>query len=133
MATTEQDLRELLRNNPPANKFVPYCYLCKKTDTLTAYFEADPDYSVRLNEHLTVYRSLDTNEIVGCRVKGVAGIVADLPNYVRVKGNDGEIELSIIFLAFRGNIEGEEERVAVNDLGKAATEKQISFDRGALA
>jgi hypothetical protein len=42
---TEQEIRELLKENPPANKFVPYCFVSEEADALTVYFEGDADYS----------------------------------------------------------------------------------------
>lgn len=123
---TEQEIRQFLKDNPPASKFVPYCYVSEAADALTVYFEGDPDYSDKLTDHLTVYRSLETKEIVGCRVKGIAGILQDLPNYIKVKGKNGEVELSLIFLAFRG---GAEQSVAqtVNDLARESAERNIAL------
>jgi hypothetical protein len=79
-----------------------------------------------LSDHITLYRSLETNEIVGCRIKGISGILEDLPNYIRVKGRNGDVELSLIFLAFRG---GAPDGVAktMNDLAREATEKNIAL------
>ena len=121
---TEQEIRQLLKENPPAKQFVPYCYLSKEADALTAYFEGDADYSQRLNSHITLYRSLETDEIVGCRVKGISSLIADLPNYIRI--NDGDVGLSVLFFAYRGGAEGEE-RQTMNDLARAAAERNIAF------
>lgn len=119
---TESELTRFLKKNPPARQFVPYCHISKKADTLTVYFEGDADYSERLNDHVTLYLSLETNEIVGCRIKGISGILEDLPNYVRV--NRGEVALSVIFLAFRG---GAKDKVseAINDLARGASERKM--------
>ena len=70
---TEQEIRDFLKANPVAKQFVPYCHFHKDADALTVYFEGDADYSERLNDHITVYRSLETKEIIGCRVKGISG------------------------------------------------------------
>jgi len=121
----ESDLMRFLKDNPPARKFVPYCYINSEADALTVCFEGDADYSERLTDHVTVYRSLETKEIVGCRIKGIAGIIADLPNYIQVK--DGPVELSIIFWAFRGNAE-EQSTAAMNDLARAASEHQMVLE-----
>lgn len=123
---TEQEIRQFLKDNAPASQFVPYCYVSEEADALTVYFEGDADYSERLTDHLTIYRSLETNEIVGCRVKGIAGILQDLPNYIKVTGKDGTVELALLFLAFRG---GAEEKVAetVNGLAREAAERQLSL------
>lgn len=121
----ESEVMKFLRENPPARKFVPYCYLSRDADALTVYFEADPDYSERLNDHVTLYRSLETKEIIGCRIKGISGILEDLPNFIHVK--DGPVQLSIIFWAFRGNAD-DQDRVAIGDLARAASERGLVLD-----
>lgn len=99
--TTDAQIRKLLKDNPPARKFVPYCYLSEEVDALTVYFEGDPDYSARLTDRLTIYRSLATEELVGFRVDGILDILRDLPIYVR----GGNVELATLLLAFRGGCE----------------------------
>ena len=118
---TEHDLMMFLKENPPARKFVPYCYLNKEADALTAYFEGDPDYSKRLNDHVTLYLSLETDEIVGCRIKGIAGILEDLPNYIEV--HHGTVQLSVIFWAFRGGAKKDSSKM--NDLARAASDHKM--------
>jgi hypothetical protein len=120
---SESELMKLLRSNPPAKKFVPYCHLSEASDTLTVYFEGDPDYSERLSDHVTLYRSLETKEVVGCRIKGIAGLLEDLPNYIQV--NHAGIELSVIFLAFRGSAADDKESETINGLARAASEKNL--------
>ena len=115
---TKSELMEALRAEPPKNQFVPYCFISREADALTVYFEADPDYSERLNEHITLFRSLETNELVGCRIKGISGILEDLPNYLKVN-HDG-INLSAVFLPFRGSITDEKSRAVLNGLAKTA-------------
>ena len=119
---SESELMRFLKANPPAKQFVPYCYVSKQADALTVYFEGDADYSKRLNDHVTLYLSMENNEIVGCRIKGISGILADLPNYVRI--NHGEVELSVIFLAFRGGAEEEVSR-AINNLARVASARKM--------
>lgn len=121
----KRDLARFLKENPPAKQFVPYCYLNKKTDALTVCFEADPDYSRRLSEHVTLFLSLETNEIVGCRIKGISGIIEDIPNFIRI--NHQGVELSIVFFAFRGGADGET-REALNDLARVANERKMVFE-----
>ncbi|REJ65773.1 MAG: hypothetical protein DWQ31_17735 [Planctomycetota bacterium] len=115
-----------LQADTPEKKFVPYCYISKAADALTAYFEADPDYSERLNEHVTLYRSLDNHEVVGCRIKGISGIIEDLPNYIQV--DDGNIRLSAVFLPFRGSVEDEASRRSLNTLAKTAGERGLVLE-----
>ena len=122
---TESELRQFLKKNPPAKQFVPYCHLSREADTLTVYFEGDADYSKRLSDHVTLYLSLDTHEIVGCRIKGVSGLLADLPNYIQVE--HGAVKLSVILLAFRGGAE-EEVSEAINYLARGASERQMVLE-----
>ena len=56
-------------------EFRPYCELCEAVDALIVYFKGDADYAQRLTDDITLYRSLDTNEVVGCRIKGIKGIL----------------------------------------------------------
>jgi hypothetical protein len=121
--TSKSELIELLKADAPGSQFVPYCYLSKEADALTVYFEGDPDYSERLNEHVTLYRSIQTNELVGCRIKGINGILEDLPNYIHVD-HDG-IKLSAIFLSFRGSATDENARKALKGLALTAREKNM--------
>jgi hypothetical protein len=122
---TESELMRFLKDNPPANKFVPYCHMSEQADTLTVYFEGDADYSKRLNDHITLYLSLENNEIVGCRIKGVSGILQDLPNYIRVSHQG--VELSVIFLAFRGGAEHEVSE-AINGLARVASQRRMILE-----
>ena len=47
-----------------------------EADGLTAYFKFDSDYSQRLTDHVTLYRSTGSDEIIGCRIKGISRILA---------------------------------------------------------
>ena len=125
MAMSEADLIAILKANPPANKFVPYCYLNKDSDSLTVYFEGDADYSERVNDHLTIYRSLDTKELVGCRIKGISGIIEDMPNYLHYD-RDG-IQLSVLFFAFRGGLDQEKSGL-LKSLADAANDKNLTLE-----
>jgi len=122
---TEADLNRFLKENPPARKFVPYCYVNAQSDTLTVYFEGDADYSKRLNDHLTLYLSLETKEIVGCRIKGIACLLQDLPNYINIK-HEG-VNLALLFFAFRGGA-SEVATSAINDLARVARERNMILE-----
>ena len=120
---TEQEIAEVLRSNPPAEQFRPYCHLDEKADALMVHFRNEPDYSKRLNDHVTLYLSLDNDQIVGCRIKNIAEILADLPNFVRFK-HDG-VELAIIFWSFRGGADSEHQRNVLKELAREATEHEL--------
>ena len=126
MAMNAKDLMKFLKENPPANKFVPYSYLSTEADALTVYFEGDADYSERLTDHVTLYRSVETKEVIGCRIKGIGDIIKDLPNYIHIK--HPKIDLSLIFLPFRGTADNEEARKALNTLAKQAAERKMVLE-----
>jgi hypothetical protein len=117
---------EILRENPVVGTFRPYCYFSKRADAITAYFKGDADYSKRLTDHVTLFLSIDKDELVGCRIKGVSGIIEDLPNYVHV--NHGKVQLSVVFLSLRGTAPDAETRRVLNDLGKAASQQELTFE-----
>ena len=111
------DLKDLLAAHGGSSAFQPYVYISPQADTLTAYFKPDADYSQRLTEHVTLYRSIDSNEIVGCRIKGIAGILEDLPNFLRVDHQGAT--LSMLFWSFRGGVD-DDARDAFKELAEAA-------------
>ena len=119
---TKKDLITLLRENPPAETFKPYCYIGEEADALTVYFSDAADYSKRLNDHVTLYLSLTTGDIVGCRIKGISGLLEDLPNYIEI--NHGKVKLSLIFFAFRGCAEQESQRT-INQLAGEANKYDL--------
>ena len=123
-------LSEILQGYTATGPFKPYCHFSKEADALTAYLRGDPHYSKRLTDHVTLLLSSQDDELVGCRVKGISGILRDLPNYVRVS-HEG-IELSVIFLPFRGEAADEETRHAINRLARAFSEHDVRLESCAL-
>ena len=111
-----QELMDLLATVPD-KPFSPYVDYSKKADAITCRFKPDADYSKRLTDHVTLFLSLDTHEIVGCRIKGVKELLEDLPNFIRV--NHRDVELSVLFWSFRGHADCEV-RQAFNQLAKDA-------------
>jgi len=107
-------------------EFKPYSYFCEDSDALTVYFKGDADYSERLTDHVTLYLSLESDEIVGCRIKGISGILESLPNFVHV--NHGKYELSLVFLPFFGEAT-DRVRESINTLAKNARELDLTISR----
>ena len=54
-------------------EFSPYWMRHEQSGDLTVYFSGEPDYLEQLTDEITVYRSLKTNEIIGCRINDVRG------------------------------------------------------------
>lgn len=123
MATIDKDLVGILDNCQ--HEFRPYHRLDRTADVLTVYFKGDPDYSKRLTDHVTLYLSIENNTVVGCRIKGISGILHNLPNFIRV--NHGRTELAVVFLPFLGEA-SEEDRGAIGELGKLARQTGMDLD-----
>lgn len=123
MADAKNRVLDFLSQHEPMGEFAPYVEVSPEADALTVYFKPDRDYSVRLTDHVTLYRSLDTNDIVGCRIKGIEGLLADLPNYLRV--NHDNVDLSFIFWSFRGGVDRAEVRDAFNELARSAGDLKV--------
>jgi hypothetical protein len=104
--------------------FVPYCDVSQEADTLTVFYKPDAYYSKRLTDHVTLYLAIDEpHGIVGCRIKGIAGLLEDLPNYLAV--DHGGIKLSLILLSFRGGTEDDAVKTAFNELARAAGDLEL--------
>lgn len=105
--------------------FTPYCDVHPDADVLTVFYKPDAYYSKRLTDHVTLYLALDPSRgIVGCRIKGISGLLEDLPNYIAV--DHGGIKLSLILLSFRGGTEDEQIKAAFNELAKAAGDLELT-------
>ncbi len=115
-------IEEFIQQQDMAKEFSPYVELNEQTDALTAYFKPDADYSRRLTDHITLYLSLDSDELVGCRIKGVSGILEDLPNFIEVD-HDGA-RLSVMFFPYV-SAASEEEREMLNKLALASGDMRI--------
>jgi hypothetical protein len=117
MASSESNLKQLLEDNMPSGEFKPYVEHSKEADALTFVFKPDADYSKRLTDHVTLHISLDTGDIVGCRIKGMSGLLEDLPNFIHV--NHEGVRLSFVFWSFCGGT-NEHVRNALRELAQAA-------------
>jgi len=115
-------IEEFIQQQDMAKEFSPYVELNEQADALTAYFKSDADYSKRLTDHVTLYLSLDNDELIGCRIKGVRGILKDLPNYLSV--DHDRVRLSVMFLPYV-SAASEEEREMLKKLARASGDMRI--------
>ena len=81
-----------------ATGFEPRPFYSPDGDFLTFYFREDDHYAERVDELLTVYLSMDTQELVGCKIKGVRRIL-DTLGKLGVLVDDGEVKMSFLFLS----------------------------------
>ncbi len=107
----------------PVGEFRPYVEVSREADAINVYFSADADFSERMSEHVTLFRSIDTNEVVGCRIKGITGIMQDLPNFLNYD-KDG-VKLRVIFWSFRGEVDNEKSRKELIELADKAGDLEL--------
>ena len=66
-------------------------------DFVTFFFKEDLAFEERVDELVTVYRSMRTREMVGCKIKGVHRILSTLGNF-GVVIDDTRVQLGMLFL-----------------------------------
>jgi hypothetical protein len=92
------DLMEFLETKEPLG-FESRPTYSPDGDFLTFYFRADEAYAERVDELLTVFRAIDSHELVGCKVKGVRRIVQTIRNFgVTIRPEWGH-PLSLLFMS----------------------------------
>jgi hypothetical protein len=52
-------------------KFEPYCYYNKETDSIEVYFKDESCYAKPLNDQLDLHLSFDNEEVVGVNILNV--------------------------------------------------------------
>jgi len=118
------DLKDFLKAQIGDTPFQPYVEISPEADALTFYFKPNADYSQRLTDHVTLYRSIESNELVGCRIKGIRGILDDLPNFLHVDHQGAK--LSMVFWSFRGGLD-DEDRDTFKQLAEAAGDMPLQM------
>ena len=113
-----ETLIEHLKTTKPAG-FAPRPFYSAEGDTLTFYFKDEESYRERVDDFLTVYKSIESDKLVGCQLKG-------LPQALKLLGDfgliieDGSIRLGMIFIACMAASPEAEARKRYVELGKVA-------------
>lgn len=67
MVDGAEEIEKLLKEYVPG-PFIPHYYI-SPSGSFTVYFKGDADYSQKLTNDITLYRSMETDEVVGVRVE----------------------------------------------------------------
>jgi hypothetical protein len=98
----DEELNDYLRGREPQG-FTRHPFYSSDGDTLTYYFEPDEAYSQRVDDLLTVYKSVQTDRLVGCKIKGVLHLVERLKNFgFALSPEDEMLRLNLLFLSAVG-------------------------------
>lgn len=99
----ENSLKEALRSEwgklPDFNVRPSYS---SDGDCLSVFFSPSLCYAKRMDGLLTVYLEEGTDELVGCKVKGVSQLIENIQTTIHIK-QDGEVQFSLILLAAAGS------------------------------
>jgi hypothetical protein len=97
--TATNDLMEYVKQNP-AEGFKARPYYSPLGDCLIFYATDEDCYARRVNELLTVYLSMKTQKVVGCKIKGIRHIIMpSLGSFFKPEERLGSIVLGGMALA----------------------------------
>lgn len=99
------ELRDYLKiNRKKLQKFRVAPVYSPEGDTLTVFFKPDRCRAERMGQLLTVYLSEQTNELVGCKVKGVS-LLADNITATSINVNKNDVCQFRMILGATGAVE----------------------------
>ncbi|MGA2863413.1 MAG: hypothetical protein ABSF95_02890 [Verrucomicrobiota bacterium] len=93
-----QSLTDFMDSVGPVKGFKPNPYLCPDSDTLTMYFEDTPSYAERVDSELTVFKSFDSNEVIGFELKGILPKMEELARMIHVTASTPKVHVRLILM-----------------------------------
>lgn len=128
MATAAGDLMEWVDQCTQEGPFRPYAYYGEEEDALTVYFKGDADYAKRLNSRVTIFLSLDDNELVGVQIKSVRYVLQDI-GWFPLRINHKKVRVDGLFLAYRGDFAADHDsRELYKKIGAEVARNKIEAD-----
>lgn len=98
---------------PPKGEFRPTPFICEESDSLTLYFENQPSYGDRIDNFLTVFKSFESDEVVGFELKGIARKMRDLHAMI-INAKTARVHVRLIIMTYIA--EAPENRAPYDDL-----------------
>lgn len=93
----------------PSTEFASTPHFYGEEDFLTYFVNENRCFARRVSEVVTVYVDAETGELVGCKVKGIRGILGNIRGF-HVRVSDGTTTLGLLFLSLLAEApEGEKE------------------------
>jgi hypothetical protein len=114
-------------NAAASRPFRPNVYLSPESDSLNVCFSDEADFSERLTEHVTIFRSIDTRKLTGCRIKNIGWILESIPNFIDIN-HDG-ISLRLVFLALSSEAMASGKTDAFKELAEEAKKSDFIIPR----
>lgn len=94
----QQTLTDFMDSTGPVKGFKPIPYLCADSDTAIMYFEDTPSYAERIDSELTVFKSFETNEVVGFQLKGILPKMQELSKMIDVTATTPKVHVRLILM-----------------------------------
>ena len=120
-----ETLIEHLKTTKPKG-FTPRPFYSVEGDSLTFYFKDEQSYGERVDDFLTVYKSIKSDKLVGCQIKGLPRALKLLGDFGLIFTEDGSVRLAMIFMACMAASPEAEARKRYAELGKVAKEASLS-------
>ena len=73
---TKAELYEMF--GTPVETFEPFAFYNADGDCVEFFAKAESHYGERINDYVTVYRAVETNEVIGSIIKNVRALCAEL-------------------------------------------------------
>ncbi len=113
-----ETLIEFLKANKPG-AFRPEPDYSAEGDSLTFFFEDHEYYGERIDSFLTAYRAVDSDDLVGCQIKGLPKALELLGDF-GIAISDGNVLLTMVFMALMAQTPEREAVECYRELGRLA-------------
>lgn len=95
--TSEDFANQMLELAREAAPFRPSATYDRDGDCVEFLVKPDSFYGERIDDVVTVYRSHDTDEVVGSLIKGVTHLLKQFPN-LQIVVDDGKVKIEHLFV-----------------------------------
>ncbi len=119
-----QDLKQYLQEHR-CQGFRPVPHYFPSGDYVTYYFRNERCVAQRVDDLLTVFLASGTNELVGCKIKGVKHILAAAGDF-GITVDDGQIKLGLFFFVGAALAQNEAQKKRYHEIGQIA--KDVTLD-----
>ena len=129
------ELTDYIRSKRRSQEFRSVPYYSQEGDFLTLFLRNEDHYAKRVDSALTLYLSMKSNQLVGCKIKGVRRILETFGRLELTRTfhhSEGEMELELrVLLAPGMALASDEEQVEHYDQLEAAV-RDIRIDKREL-
>ena len=119
------DLKEYLKTHK-SKGFHPVPHYSALGDFATFYFRDERAYAERVDDLLTVYRSMQTKELVGCKIKGVKHLLQTAGQFF-VSIDAGNVKLAFFFALGEKVARDPEQKRLYQELAVIAKDAELQF------